>query len=487
MFEIRVGTQLEMAESNDDIVLIGSQDMFSTPLMNTPAGNGNKRKKDDMTPSPNIAENKKGRTLDLNDSQSFELRLSQESQSQKSVVTGNVGNDAINLNEIEISQHLLGDGKKTNSQEQDDISGENNKDMDSDKEMCSLCQKEANQGTLQCDACKRWYHNECVKLKKEQAKMIGKLHELVKWFCNDCNQKIECFIEGKDMEDEVSLVTSVDRENEQEETLVNNQGSEVVSWNEYIDKLNEETRQAFKIHDIRMQQKLEETEETCIKILDKFEERVADMEEKYRQILVGANIDSTNHHIDNRREGLVREENIQHNRNKNSNKRNSGRRNYEELIEYNNNTPSNETNRESSKAEIREKNLVIYNMYESDLADVNKRIEIDTKNIEEMLHFLEIRDCNILKVSRLGQKRGPDDTRPLLGKFASETQKWVVLSQGNYLKESEMFYNIFLAKDMSKDEQQKNKNLRNELITRRNNGEDIKIKNGRIYIIKNRI
>ena len=72
------------------------------------------------------------------------------------------------------------------------------------------------------------------------------------------------------MEDEVSLVTSDDRENEQEETLENNQGSEVVSWNEYLDKLNEETRQAFKIHDIRMQQKLEETEETCIKILDKF-------------------------------------------------------------------------------------------------------------------------------------------------------------------------------------------------------------------------
>ena len=236
-----------------------------------------------------------------------------------------------------------------------------------------------------------------------------------------------------------------------------------------------------------MQQKLEETEETCIKILDKFEERVADMEEKYRQTLVGANMNITNHIIDNRREGLVREENIQHNRNKNSNKRNSGRRNYEELIEYNNNTPSNETNRESSKAEIREKNLVIYNMYESDLADVNKRIEIDTKNIEDMLHFLEIRDCNILKVSRLGQKRGPDDTRPLLVKFASEAQKWVVLSQGKYLKESEMFYNIFLAKDMSKDEQQKSKNLRNELISRRNNGEDIKIKNGRIYIIKNRI
>ena len=96
-----------MAESIDNSVLIGSQHMFSTPLMNTPAANGNKRKKDDRTPSPNIAENKKGRTLDLNDSQSFELRLSQESQSQKSDVTGNVGNDAINLNEIEISQNLL--------------------------------------------------------------------------------------------------------------------------------------------------------------------------------------------------------------------------------------------------------------------------------------------------------------------------------------------------------------------------------------------
>ena len=55
--------------------------------------------------------------------------------------------------------------------------------------------------------------------------MIGKLHELVKWFCTDCNQKIKCFIEGKDMEDEVSLATLDDRENEEEEKLENNQGS----------------------------------------------------------------------------------------------------------------------------------------------------------------------------------------------------------------------------------------------------------------------
>jgi len=87
-------------------------------------------------------------------------------------------------------------------------------------------------------------------------------------------------------------------------------------------------------------------------------------------------------------------------------------------------------------------------MYESSEHDANDRIMEDTSNIEEM-YYLEMNHYKILKVRRLGKKNDDESKlRPLLVEFETEEEKWIILSQGKYLKSSDRFYSVFISKNM---------------------------------------
>ena len=119
-------------------------------------------------------------------------------------------------------------------------------------------------------------------------------------------------------------------------------------------------------------------------------------------------------------------------------------------------------------------------MYESSEHDANDRIKKDTSNIEDM-YYLEMNHHKILKVRRLG-KKNDDESKlwPLLVEFETEEEKWIILSQGKYLKSSDRFYSIFISKDMTKEEQEYDTELKKELEERRANHEGVMIKNGRV-------
>lgn len=117
-------------------------------------------------------------------------------------------------------------------------------------------------------------------------------------------------------------------------------------------------------------------------------------------------------------------------------------------------------------------------MYESSEHDANDRIKEDTSNIEDM-YYLEMNHYKIYKVRRLGKKNDDESKlRPLLVEFETEEEKLIILSQGKYLKSSDRFYSIFISKDMTKEEQEYDSELKKELEDRRSNHEGVMIKNG---------
>ena len=139
-------------------------------------------------------------------------------------------------------------------------------------------------------------------------------------------------------------------------------------------------------------------------------------------------------------------------------------------------------NKKYPEDEMKANNLIIYNMLESEKVEVENKIGDDTNILNDILEYLEVRNVDIKKVSRLGQRKNRDHTRPVLVKFANAEQKWAVLKKARYLNEDDRFFRIFFAKDMSKEELEMDINKRRELQERRQNGENIMIKNGQIII-----
>ena len=66
--------------------------------------------------------------------------------------------------------------------------------------------------------------------------------------------------------------------------------------------------------------------------------------------------------------------------------------------------------------------------------------------------------------------------RPLLIKVTDTKEKWYILGKAKNLRDSEIYSKIFISKDMTIEERQKDKELRAELKERKENGEDCLIK-----------
>ena len=129
--------------------------------------------------------------------------------------------------------------------------------------------------------------------------------------------------------------------------------------------------------------------------------------------------------------------------------------------------------------------MIIYNVTESANQDPKARADFDIRICDEIVRKELKIDVEFIKIFRLGEK-SDNKIRPILVCFRGETQKWRVLKAAKELRNSDKFKNIFIAKDMTSEEREIDKGLREELRLRKQNGEDCQIKNGQI-ITKNSI
>ena len=122
---------------------------------------------------------------------------------------------------------------------------------------------------------------------------------------------------------------------------------------------------------------------------------------------------------------------------------------------------------EQKQRNQRKCNLVIFNLKESDYLDVDQRIEYDKVEVRKLIEKgLGIENFCLERVTRLGRIE-KDRNRPLLVKLGNENEKWSILSKNKELKKTEEYRKIYINRDLTKNEREKDKDLRNELTNRR--------------------
>lgn len=136
----------------------------------------------------------------------------------------------------------------------------------------------------------------------------------------------------------------------------------------------------------------------------------------------------------------------------------------------------------------RKPNLVMYNIPESNKEDVAERIDEDLAvccDIIENSLGVGREEFSIKKVIRLGKPRhdGNNRNRPVLLKLTDEDEKWKIVKKAKNLKHESnpMKKRVGIALDLTKKERELETELRQELNTRRLNGESgLYIKNGKL-------
>ena len=138
-------------------------------------------------------------------------------------------------------------------------------------------------------------------------------------------------------------------------------------------------------------------------------------------------------------------------------------------------------NRPNNNINLKSRNVVIYNISESCKEEAADKLNDDSQVVNEVLNHVLRKKVNILKIMRLGEIRDSNKPRPLLVTLANSREKWDVLKSGYLLKLSNQYKGLFITKDMTKEERERDRQLRVELNEmNHNDNNNYMIKNGQI-------
>lgn len=298
------------------------------------------------------------------------------------------------------------------------MKGNNRKD--SKEHNCGICKNEVrdNHNALNCDSCDKWFHSQCMAVSKEKYLMIQEIEEDVSWYCRTCRGHVN------DMKIELKRV--------------------------------KEENQTLKFLNAEMQQRLLDLEKKVDRIgvgsnnknvdrslFEEIIERMLNLEKKVETLGKGGNIG----------ENIISEVSV---------------RVLETLSE-----------REDKQRRIN--NLVIYQVDESDREQGQDRELDDKQKCKEIFETgVGVPGVEVEKLIRLGKKpsriedgnRTPNP-RPLLVILKSTTEKFEILKKARNLKDarSEILRKVVIAPDMTKKERERNRELRQQLKDKRDNGE----------------
>jgi hypothetical protein len=141
--------------------------------------------------------------------------------------------------------------------------------------------------------------------------------------------------------------------------------------------------------------------------------------------------------------------------------------------------------REQDERESKSKNIILFNIPESENKDFKIRIDYDIAKVKEITDTLEINPV-IEKVIRLG-KFDENKQRPLLLKLLDTEEKEDFLINAKKLgrlNPDDPRKRVVIKKDLTKNERELEKILVVELKERRTHGEKLVIRNGKIVTIR---
>ena len=120
----------------------------------------------------------------------------------------------------------------------------------------------------------------------------------------------------------------------------------------------------------------------------------------------------------------------------------------------------------------RKNNLIIFGVRESEKGDTEAKYEDDKMECRKIFEEIRVNDCRMEQLIRLGKKRDDGKARPLLVRLGSEGEKWAVLSRAKNLRNSgEPMSKVFVNRDMSREEREKDYRLRAMVAEKRRNRE----------------
>ena len=147
---------------------------------------------------------------------------------------------------------------------------------------------------------------------------------------------------------------------------------------------------------------------------------------------------------------------------------------------------------ELENRDARQNNIVIFGLPEPTLpaaGSSSSSDEGDKDNVLSMFSEIGIDDVNISRCFRLGQKNSQPRPRPLKVILKSREVKELVLSAApklSRLSDSHRFRKVFIKVDLTPLQQEQGKLLRQQLRSRKEAGEDVVIRNGRIVLRSSR-
>ena len=304
---------------------------------------------------------------------------------------------------------------------------------------CGALVRDDECGGIECDICKKWFHPSCEGLTNEAVAAIDR-HKLF-WLCGECKSYVENF-------------------------------QEIVAGGK--DPLLSELTEGL----TKMEQKLAKMGEN----VESVEKALVSQKEVLMEIgsMMKSHVAKTSHaELETVVKKVVREEN---NTYADMVKKLSNKMEGQGTFE-----PASQTKElknavtDCLEQEKRRRNIVIFNVPEQD-ADISREEQAsrDIRSVQDLImEGLKLK-IHPEKVTRIG-KPSIGKSRLVVVTLSDESEKWDLLKMAKQLRNAgERFENIYLAPDLSPAEQVRNRNLRKELKTRRESGEDVIIYKNRV-------
>lgn len=348
------------------------------------------------------------------------------------------------------------------------------------REICITCKLRVNSGEkgITCDMCKRWYHKECENVNKKDYEFLTRGEGSVKWFCRGCESKIEDMSKGyrkleKKLEDmEVEMVKLRKEEDKRQDTIkkIEEQNKKMQEDNERcwemmkgeiekIDKqIRELVRKETKSAQEETQKKVEATREEIGKKQEKKLQGLREEIEKMKKMKMTVEESDQSKRERKQEMELLKKEVISEGMQE---IRKTGEEKEKKVIEMS-------LKIDEIEKERKKKNIVIFNVEESEEKETGKRIQEDMdKCLKIFAQELEVQDLTVEKVIRIGRKSEENKRRPMIVKLGSENDRNTVLGRAKKLRYSEEFVRVYIVKDLTEDEREKDKKLRKELKEKR--------------------
>ena len=142
---------------------------------------------------------------------------------------------------------------------------------------------------------------------------------------------------------------------------------------------------------------------------------------------------------------------------------------------------------ERDEKDKRECNIILHNIPESVSEEIEDRKRYDASSVEDVLDYLDV-ICpqEDMKPVRLGKKLDSEKPRLLKVTLDSIETKRQVLAKAKTLRNSSHsdLKKVYVSPDLTPKERDANKKLRDELRSRREKGEEVVIRNGKIVDAK---